>query len=195
MSETSQRISEFKVVDERETGYSIEAVDQFFTDLANDYEQLRLDGTHTGITTSRAIRQSTFQPQKGGYAVADVDVVLSRVEDRFAAIERRTFIAEHGREAWREHVEQSAELLMGRLRREDGERFRRPAHRLTKGYLVDDVDALCHRLLREFKESDSLSPDIIRNSVFRSATGAQCYEETQVDVFLDRCIELIHDLK
>lgn len=195
MPEISQRISEFRVVDERETGYNIEAVDQFFTDLANDYERLRSDGSHSGITTARAIRQSTFQPQKGGYAVADVDAALSRVEDRFAAIERRFFIAEHGREAWSEYVEQIAELLMGRLRRENGERFRRPAHRLTKGYLTEDVDALCNRLMREFKTSDNLSADVVRGAVFRSATGSRCYEETQVDAFLDKCIELIHDLK
>lgn len=189
------RIAEFRLAQPRSVGYDIESVDDFFDQLANDYDALRAGEHHAGMATSRSIRLKTFAPAQGGYLVADVDDALDRIEDRFAVIERREFIAEHGKDAWSSHIEQLAETLMGRLGRADGQRFRRPSKRLTKGYLVDDVDALCRELVAEFKSSRVVDAGLIRGAAFRSATGKRCYEETQVDVFLDRCLELIHDLK
>lgn len=192
---TKQRIAEFRAVGSQDIGYDIDSVDSYFNELADDYEALRSGQRHAGLSTARSIRMKNFAPVKGGYDVADVDAALDRVEDCFAAMERREFVADHGREAWGAHVERLAVGIMGRLERPSGERFRRPSKRLTKGYFVEDVDRLCDRLMREFKGADEMRPDLIRGAVFRSATGDKCYEETQVDAFLDRCLELIHDLK
>ncbi|MBM7051330.1 MULTISPECIES: DivIVA domain-containing protein [unclassified Rothia (in: high G+C Gram-positive bacteria)] len=190
-----KRISEFALAKGRKVGYSVEAVDEYFDELANDYESLRAGESASGGSTARSIRMKSFPPAPGGYCIEDVDSALDRVEDRFAAIERRGFIAEHGMSAWSAHIEQLAETIMGRLQRPAGQRFRHPSKKLTKGYLIADVDSLCQQLATEFKMSDDVDVQLIRGAVFRSATGAKSYDETQVDAFLDRCLDLMHYLK
>lgn len=191
----SAGISEFKRAQERENGYNRAQVDEFFAVLADDFENLR-QGVMTETThTASYIRQKSFDAEAGGYAVTDVDLALDRVEDRFAEFERRLQIEHIGKDAWEEKVEHTAALVMGRLNRPDGERFRRPARKSTKGYFVKDVDALCHQLGDHFRSEEELSPAMIRSATFASATGDMSYEETQVDAFIDRCIELMLDLR
>lgn len=188
-------IGEFIVVDEHQQGYSRTEVDAYFTALADDFELLRKGIPDSRVQSSTDIRKQSFDAEQGGYSPSDVDHALDRVEDRFAEFERRLFIEKHGRIEWEHAVEETAELVMGRLNRAEGHRFRRPSHKLTKGYFVKDVDALCNRLCDHFRSAEELSPTVIRNAVFASATGDMCYEETQVDAFLDKCISLMLDLR
>jgi DivIVA domain-containing protein len=54
-----------------------------------------------------------------------------------------------------------------------------------------DVDTLCHDLIGYLEEDRPLSVDNVRKAVFRQAVGPDGYEETQVDAFLDRVVELM----
>jgi DivIVA domain-containing protein len=54
-----------------------------------------------------------------------------------------------------------------------------------------DVDNLCHDLIGYLEHDQPLSVDNVRRAVFRQAKGKDGYEETQVDAFLDRVVELM----
>lgn len=194
MKHQAQSNGEFRILPGDTAGYDTEEVNSFFTRLADDYE-LMLSGepiTRT-VHTSRTIRQQDFTAQPGGYDPADVDRALDRVEDRFAEIERRNYIGTNGVDAWNDTVADLRALLLGRLDRPAGERFRRPAARLTKGYFVKDVDALCDRLAEHLCRGQQLTPADVRRAAFGASTGSMSYDETQVDAFMDRAIEYIQD--
>lgn len=192
LSEPSASV--FTLVGPKDNGYRTASVDAFFARLADDYE-LILSGDELGqeVNTSRTIRQTVFEAEAGGYDPAEVDQALDRVEDRFAELERRLYIQRYGQKTWDEVIEELRQLLLGRLQRPDGERFRRPSQGLVKGYFVKDVDALCRRLMEHFEGRQELLPGDIRSASFTAATGQMSYEETQVDAFLDRCIEYLQD--
>lgn len=194
MTSTAPDQDEFSRLPANETGYDLEETKAFFIQLAEDYE-LVLSGQDITrpLQTSRTIRQKDFSPQPGGYNPVEVDQALDRVEDRFAEIERRAYISRHGLETWQTAVQELKELLQGRLQRPAQERFRRPVTKLTKGYFVKDVDALCERLIAHMEGGPQLMPADVRAAAFRAATGTMSYEETQVDAFMDRVIEYIQD--
>ncbi|MDO4821824.1 MAG: DivIVA domain-containing protein [Rothia sp. (in: high G+C Gram-positive bacteria)] len=194
MKHQAESSGEFRRAGAREKGYSVSAVDSFFTRLADDYE-LILSGAELGkdVHTSRTVRGAVFESEKGGYAPDDVDAALDKVEDRFCELERHLYVQRYGQLAWDQAVEELRELLLGRLERPAGQRFRRPAKRLTKGYFTKEVDTLCERLLSHLKGADALTPADIRAAAFSPATGNLSYEETQVDAFLDRAIEYLKD--
>ena len=85
----------------------------------------------------------------------------------------------------------SSGVLRGRLHRPDGERFRRPAKAKVRSYNTTDVDDLCRELIGYLEEDKPLSVDNVRRAVFRPAVGQDGYEESQVDAFLDRVVELM----
>lgn len=186
--------SAFARVEPSEKGYSTSQVDTFFTRLADDYE-LMLTGSELGkkVNTSRSIRETVFKPESGGYLPGEVDRALDRVEDRFSELERRLYIQRYGQLAWNDAVEELRQLLCGRLSRPQGERFRRPSKHLAKGYFVKEVDAFCNRFIDHLQGRCQLLPGDVRSVSFTAATGQLSYEETQVDAFLDRCIEYLQD--
>lgn len=145
------------------------------------------------MNTSRTIREAVFEAELGGYSPTEVDKALDRVEDRFSELERRLYIQRYGQATWNDAITELRLLLLGRLNRPDGERFRRPSKRLTKGYFVKDVDALCHLMKDHIEGKRQLLPGDIRSVSLTAATGELSYEETQVDAFLDRCIEYLQD--
>lgn len=192
---SSPSISELSIAPKGQHGYDCAEVDEYFSVLAKDFNLLRAGYTRGVTNTSGRIRSKNFTGVSGGYLAADVDKALDRVEDRFAEYERSIFINSRGRAVFDKMVAADSQLIMGRLNRPDGHRFRRPRRGLTKGYYVRDVDALCQQLKKDFTGATPSNPALIRSAVFRSATGNVCYEETQVDAFLDRCIKLILNLR
>ena len=192
---TSRTDNGFGRAAELEPGYKRTEVDRLFARLAEDYEQLSgAVQQHANIYTSRLIRQVVFRTEPGGSAVGDVDRALERIEERFAKLERSRYIEQYGLSNWELSLVDAGELLAQRLERPDGERFRRPSKRKHAGYFVGDVDKVCHHIYAQLNSEEPLDTSVIRNAVFRSATGSVSYEETQVDAFMDRCIELIQDL-
>lgn len=174
----------FDVVPRDTFGYHRRQVDQFMARARVAYEG-------SGGLRSSDIRRITFDAVKGGYAADQVDDVLDRLEDALAQAERQERILSEGEEVWSARVQGSVEILRGRLRRPDGERFRRPSRPDAASYDVGGVDALCRRLLARFEEHDPLDVDEVRRAVFSAATGARGYDEAQVDAFLDASIDVL----
>jgi DivIVA domain-containing protein len=187
-NEAGRGSAPFERVGRREHGYNVRQVDQF---LARAREYYNANDPDSGQITSRDVRAMTFEPARGGYDPRAVDSALDRLEDVFAQRERDALIVAEGEQAWLAQIGRVSAVLRARLHREPGDRFRRPAKRNAPSYNVQDVDALCSELLAYFENDQPLSVDIVRRSVFREAKGPDGYEETQVDAFLDRVVELM----
>jgi DivIVA domain-containing protein len=178
----------FDRVQRNQYGYNAKQVDQFLQRARVSFEN---PGAASPVIKSADVRAVSFDPVKGGYAAAGVDAALDRLEDAFARRERDDLIAASGEDAWLREIGKLSGLLRGRLHRPDGERFRRPAKGRASSYNTIDVDNLCRDLIGYLEEDRPLSVDNVRRAVFRPAVGKDGYEETQVDAFLDRVIELM----
>lgn len=180
--------SPFARVTRREYGYNPRQVDKFLTRARTFYNS---DGADGERVTSTDVRTMAFDPARGGYEPRAVDAALDRLEDVFAQRERDALIESRGEQAWLMQIGRISAVLRGRLHRAPGERFRRPTRKNATSYSVEDVDALCNELLGYFENDMPLSVDVVRRAVFREAKGEDGYEETQVDAFLDRVVELM----
>jgi DivIVA domain-containing protein len=178
----------FERVRGNEYGYNAKQVDQFL-----QRAKVALETPKAAIHPlgSADVRSVSFDPVKGGYSATAVDAALDRLEDAFARRERDELIAARGEDAWLREIGNLSGVLRGRLHRPDGERFRRPTRKKARSYNVSDVDKLCHSLIGYLEEDQPLSVDSIRRAVFRPVAGQDGYEETQVDAFLDRVVELM----
>ncbi|MCC3277039.1 MULTISPECIES: DivIVA domain-containing protein [unclassified Arthrobacter] len=188
MDDARQASAPFERVGRRDFGYNIRQVDEFLTKARNYYNS---DSKASNPVTSADVRSMAFDPAKGGYEPQAVDAALDRLEDVFAQRERDQLIEDRGEEAWLLQIGRISAVLRARLHRKPGERFRRPARKRVASYNVKDVDALCNELLGYFEHDRPLSVDVVRRAVFRETKGDQGYEETQVDAFLDRVVELM----
>lgn len=178
----------FERVSRTDYGYNAKQVDQF---LQRARVSLETPAAAVHPIRSADVRSVSFDPVKGGYSATAVDAALDRLEDAFARRERDELIAERGEEAWLRQIGQLSGTLRGRLHRPDGERFRRPVKKKARSYNTRDVDRLCKDLIGYLEEDKPLSVDNVRRAVFRQAVGKDGYEETQVDAFLDRVVELM----
>jgi len=178
----------FERVQRTEYGYNAKQVDQF---LQRARVSLETPEAATEPVNSSDVRAVSFDPVKGGYSAAVVDAALDRLEDAFARRERDELIAARGEEAWLREIGNLSGILRGRLHRPDGDRFRRPSKKKGRSYNTDDVDRLCHELIAYLEQDKPLSVDSVRRAVFRPAVGQEGYEESQVDAFLDRVVELM----
>lgn len=178
----------FERVARTDYGYNAKQVDQF---LQRARVSLETPAAAVHPIRSADVRSVSFDPVKGGYSATAVDAALDRLEDAFARRERDELIAQQGEEAWLRQIGQLSGTLRGRLHRPDGERFRRPVKKKARSYNTRDVDRLCKDLIGYLEEDKPLSVDNVRRAVFRQAVGKDGYEETQVDAFLDRVVELM----
>lgn len=177
-----------------EYGYHVRQVDRFMARARTAHRALESGASRVSLGATE-IRHATFDVVEGGYAAQQVDEVLDRLENAFARAERTQRIHTQGVDAWQQSLDERADLLMGRLERPDGERFRRPSRPLAQGYATASVDELC-RLLRAslLGEDVDLTADDLRRAVFPTTYAAYGYDEAQVDAFLDEAIELYASL-
>lgn len=201
----------FPRTDKKTLGYSRQQVEEFLSRARSAYDapeppedssEEGSDGPphrpvestspqHVGedrALTAEAIRQTAFEMQKGGYSPAQVDAALERLEDAFAARERESAALLMGEEAWLEQAQATAQVILGRLRRDRGHRFGRTSV-FSVGYRRVDVDRFAHRLQKYFQDGRPLSVDEVRTAVFRPERGG--YREAEVDALLDSVIDVM----
>lgn len=165
-------------------GYDAAEVDEFFEFARRDYEE------PAPTMTTAEVRRVTFTLIQGGYDTRDVDAALDRLEDALASRERSSRISEVGERQFLEELTGSGRNLQGRLGRPAGERFRR-AVGTDLSYDIDQVDALCDELRQYFSGAVAMSPDEVRRAAFAPRRGPEGYREVDVDVFLQRVVEVM----
>lgn len=173
----------FRRVSGMNTGYHTEEVDDFFQHARTVYEQ-----GPAGALTGKDVRTVSFDLVRHGYSTVAVDAALDRLEAAFVARSRADFINERGRQAWLEHLADQARSLYGRLTRPDGERFASPR---KHGYAAAEVDRVCHRLISYFDQNAPLTAQELRTTVFARKRGSRAYDESSVDMFLERAVDVL----
>ena len=175
----------FNTLSSIRSGYDPDQVDELFERARGVYES-----SSAGELSSTDIHNASFDLVRGGYATAEVDAALDRLEAAFVAKARAEFIATHGQQAWMGQLAGQARTLYGRLARPAGERFE-PAERGQFSYDIADVDALCNRLVGYFDRSEPVTSTEIRTATFRRRRGKDGYAEGPVDAFFTRAIEVL----
>lgn len=177
--------STFPTAQGRTRGYSRDQVDTFLQAARKAYD---IDDGETPTMTSADIRRTSFALARGGYATAAVDAALERLEDAFALRERDHALASQGKKEWLASARGTAQVILNRLARPEGQRFSRTSF-LAQGYRTDDVDAFTDTIVAYFEKGTPVSADAVRTAVFRSQRGG--YAESQVDLLLDAVTEVM----
>jgi len=167
-------------------GYNIDQVEDFLEEARRAYSA---DPSAPGVMSSESIRTTSFAMEKGGYSTSHVDGALERLEDAFATRERDHAFAQPGGDAaWYASARSTAQVVLDRLDRPNGDKFARTGA-LTLGYETKDVDAFADRLIAYFQNGRSLSVEDVRTVAFRSAKRG--YNETQVDLLIDTVVKIM----
>ena len=164
-------------------GYRVEQVDRYFEIAHEIYDAGELEEMD-----SEGVRTVAFDVVRGGYQPDAVDSALDRLEAAFLQRRRAEFVAANGRQAWMDQVAELATSLYPRLLRPAGERFA-PAPKV--GYSKQDVDALMDRIAAYFDSEEPLTSAEVRTAVFGTARGAKAYDESSVDRYLARVVEVV----
>jgi DivIVA domain-containing protein len=169
----------------RKLGYDIDQVEDFLEDARRAYHAQPGEGT---LVDAEVIRQQAFTMKKHGYAPSHVDAALERLEDAFAAKERERAFREAGDQAWYDRARSTAQVILDRVVRPRGKRFKRVGI-FTLGYHVRDVDIMADRIAAYFQAGRPLSIEELRTAAFSSQRGG--YQESQVDLVIDSVIEVM----
>lgn len=166
-------------------GYDQSEVDEFLQRAREAYGQ---DPAAPPLLVAQDIRHVAFSLRRHGYSTDHVDAALERLEDAFALRERERSVDAVGAKEWLHDARATAQVLLNRLNRPEGERFKR-VNFLARGYSRKDVDALSERLVAYFQEGKPLSVDRVRTAVFRNQWAG--YNESQVDAVLDSVVDVM----
>ena len=169
----------------RKLGYDVDQVEDFLEDARRAYHA---QPGEMVLVTAESIRQQAFAMRKRGYSPSHVDAALERLEDAFAFKERDNAIRTQGDQAWYSQARGMAQVLLDRVVRPRGHRFKRVGW-FTLGYSVREVDMLSDRIAAYFQAGRPISVDDIRTSAFKGQRGG--YQETQVDTVLDAVIQVM----
>ncbi|WP_083701929.1 DivIVA domain-containing protein [Tersicoccus sp. Bi-70] len=171
----------FTLVPHRRRGYRPAQVDAF---LDRVREAWRTDTADAPLGSGH-VRDAVFDLVRGGYDPQEVDAELDRLEDAFARRERDDAVA-----TGRADLDQALAVVRARLTRGPGQRFRAPTGR-RPGYRQRDVDALCERVAEHLDGSTRLRLEDVRAARFSPQRGSDAYDSGQVDLFLDRVIDIL----
>jgi DivIVA domain-containing protein len=169
----------------RKLGYDVDQVEDFLEDARRAYHA---GPGETTVVSADSIRRQAFAMKKRGYSPSAVDAALERLEDAFATKERDRAFRDAGDQAWYAQARGNAQVILDRVVRSRGRRFKR-AGWFTLGYSVRDVDTLADRVSAYFQAGRPLSIEEVREAVFSSQRGG--YQETQVDTVLDAVVHVM----
>ncbi len=149
----------------------------------------QVDSPHESpAMTSAEVRASGFDLQRGGYDIGHIDGVLARLETALAQRERDVETAAIGEDAWTDLARERARVVLARIRRPNSQRFVR-AGTIHYGYSIRDVDEFTDRIADFLTKGTPMTDQEVRDVVFRRRRNG--YAEWQVDVLLDRVIEIV----
>ncbi|WP_437584752.1 DivIVA domain-containing protein [Paramicrobacterium sp. CJ85] len=174
--------SHFPLV-KRGKGYAVDEVEAFLERAREAY-----DGDQQSLMSSEDLRTASFTMKRKGYSPVHVDAALERLEEAFARRERETALETMGREDWISEAKQTAQVILNRLSRPTGSRFRRVSL-ITQGYKRAEVDQFVDKIVKYFTIGAPLSIDRVRGATFQSERGG--YDEAQVDAVLDAVVTVM----
>lgn len=200
--DTARNASGMERVGKRKLGYNVAQVDAFLERAHTLYE------SDEARLTQQDIQEISFDLERNGYVIGQVDAALSRLER--AVVDKCTEqeISECGRVAWKARAEELYRKLLKHAQRDYRERFdngasRRPSYaRKQVDIMVDQVlDKIAlmlgHELEWETDENtlNDINSTYVSNVIFTQKTGKHGYDERQVDYYLNACVRLLSSLE
>lgn len=174
---------EFPRVEGRTLGYDPQEVDEFIEKARQAYS----DPATTLVDAAR-LRSQGFSLVRNGYSVSAVDGAIDRLEDVFVEREFKARVANFGESNMASEIIRLQNLIQGRTERPRGRKFKRVAWPL-RGYSVRAVNALCKRVQDHIAGDAPLDIPTVRRAIF--VQRRRGYNESQVDAFIDRVLELL----
>lgn len=196
--ETEQGASGIALVSKRKWGYDVPQVDEFLERAHKLYDSEGMQ------LTQKDIQNVSFEMRKGGYAIAQVDAALARLER--AVVDKQTTweITQHGRVAWKAETEDLYRQIATHAQRPERKRFaagkdKQPSYdRKQVDRLVDQiVDKAAAELGVDGAGRDRSKKDIdlnaqrVANVIFTQRRGKRGYDERQVDYYINACVQLL----
>lgn len=184
--------STFERVGRLHSGYDCEEVDSFLREAKAAYANFSHEGAEQSADTpaidETTVRNASFSWSRNGYKPVQVDAALDRLEAAFIQRRRAGVMYTAGEQAWLEQTYNSATTLYPRMLRPEGERF---ADADGRGYAKSEVDEFLDRIAAYFDGKANLASKEVRRTHFHSASGADAYDESVVDVYLDRVVSVL----
>lgn len=165
----------------KKLGYKPSEVDDFISEARAFYNSNRTDELPN-------IREKEFTLEKGGYSVSAVDAALDKLEDTFVARKLQRILGEGKRDDLLDRINEIKVLLVGRVERPERKRFSKTGL-ILRGYSTKEVDVFIGRVRAHLDGEEKMSVDAVRKALFTPKRGG--YVESQVDLFIDKVIELI----
>ena len=162
-------------------GYKPGEVDEFIAESRAVYNSNQIDSIPN-------IRETEFTLEKGGYSVSAVDAALDRLEDSFAARRLRRVVDEGHVDDLLDRLNGLKVLLVGRIERPARKRFSTTSY-VFRGYSRKEVDQFISQVRAHLDGGEKMSVDAARQVLFTPKRGG--YVESQVDLFIDKVVELI----
>jgi DivIVA domain-containing protein len=172
---------EFARTNPKKIGYRPQDVDAFI-----ERARAAFNDVESGEVVS--VRDAQFELEKGGYSVSSVDAALDRLEDTFTARKLQRLATIHGREQLADRLNEIKVSLVGRIERPKNQRFSNTGF-IYRGYSRKEVDAFVEAVGDHIENQEKMSVDVARQALFTPKRGG--YAENQVDLFIDRVVELL----
>lgn len=200
--DTARNASGMERVGKRKLGYNVAQVNAFLERAHTLYE------SDDDRLTQQDIQDVSFDLERNGYIIGQVDAALSRLER--AVVDKCTAreLAQCGRVVWKARADALYKKLLQHAQRDYRNRFEggaphRPSYaRKQVDIMVDQaLDKIAVMLDHEIEwETDettlaAIDASYVSNVIFTQRTGKRGYDERQVDYYLNACIRLLSSLE
>lgn len=178
-------------------GYNISQVDEFLDNAHALYE------ADKPMLTQEDIQLASFDLEKNGYVISQVDAALIRLER--AVVDRHTQyeLSLDGDGQWTADAVALARTLQERAEAEPKERFARGLRR-QPSYDMRQVDQIVLQAWTEISHllgirtsaepaggSQEITASRVSNVIFTQRKGRHGYGEASVDAYLNRCVQVL----
>ena len=162
-------------------GYKPSDVDDFIAESREVFNSKQIDSIPN-------VREIEFTLEKGGYSVSAVDAALDKLEDTFAARRLQRVLDAGQLDDLLDRANELKVLLVGRVERPARKRFSTTGY-IFRGYSRKEVDLFIQKVNAHLDGGEKMSVDAVRKVLFTPKRGG--YVESQVDLFIDKVVELI----
>lgn len=184
----------------RKWGYNTSQVDEFLSKAHRLYERAK------PAMSQESVQISSFDLQKGGYRISDVDGALMRLQQAVSDKHTRWEVEYRGERGWMEETLGLALSLKPRALAPLCKRFDK-GKRKTISYDRQQVDqvmddswyTICKHLsispdtsLREPMDVDAID---VSDTVFTQRKGKRGYGEPSVDAYLNRVVQVLNRIE
>lgn len=178
-------------------GYNVAQVDEFLERAHEMYEN------NDPQLSQEEIQLTSFDLERNGYVIGQVDATLIRLERAIVDKNTQTQIAEEGRRQWDQETLGLAQTLQQRAEAPNRQRFK-PGLRHHPSYDRKQVDLLVMQTwtritqllgipntLDEVRNADLITSSRVANAIFTQRNAHHGYDESSVDAYLNRAIQVL----